>query len=135
MSAASGVTRPEISLELITRLLERRGNWLITFPLGRCVTGITLHHSAASQPAPGITNTNLTPVTRDINCECSGVTESGQDTETFMPFNGTTEADIRTGGCVAKLAVQHFRGMRACRVKLQPAAVWPTWDVPKATIS
>lgn len=77
---------PEISLELITRLLERWGNWLITFPLGRSVTGITLRHSVVSQPAPGITYTNLTPVARDINFECSGVTESGQDTGTFMPF-------------------------------------------------
>lgn len=52
---------PEISLELITHLLERQGNWLIMFPLSQSVTGIAFSHSAISQLARGITNTNLTP--------------------------------------------------------------------------
>lgn len=52
---------PEISLELITHLLERLGNWLIMFPLSQYVTGIAFLHSVVSQLASGITNTNLTP--------------------------------------------------------------------------
>lgn len=73
---------PEISLELITHLLERQGNWLIMFPLSHSVTGIAFLHSSVSQLAKGITNTNLTPWHGILIVSVPGH-EVRQDTATF----------------------------------------------------
>lgn len=72
----------EISLELITHLLERQGNWLIMFLLSYYVTRIAFLHSAVSQLARGITNTNLTPWYGTLIVSVSGH-EVRQDTATF----------------------------------------------------
>lgn len=78
-----GDISPQISLELITRLLEREGNWLIMFALSRYVTGIAAPHSDASQLARGITNANLTLWYGTLIVRVPGHV-GRQDTATFM---------------------------------------------------
>lgn len=104
---------PEISLELITHLLERQGNWLIMFPLSQSVTGIAFLRSVVSQLARGITNTNLTPWhgTLIVSVPGHGVR---QDTATFTLR--LTLMDITLDAVEAH--VQHLQ--RMCKPNCNP---------------
>lgn len=118
---------PEIRLELITHLLERQGNWLIMFPLGRSVTGIAFLRSVVSQPAAGITNTNLTPWHGTLILSVRG-SRSQAGHGNLHACDGSARHYVR---CLWSSCSALTENVQA---KLQPAAIRATWDIPKATI-